>query len=155
VPDSASEARLPGIDGAEKMGKSLHNAIYLKDSADEIAAKIKTMYTDPTHLRVEDPGHTENNPVFTYLSVFAKPEVYLPLKEQYEKGGLGDVKIKGILNDVMQELLRPIRERREQLAKDPEEVMNMLRRGTETARAKAAATLDRVKKAMKLDYFGN
>jgi tryptophanyl-tRNA synthetase len=163
VPKSESSARLPGTDGNAKMGKSLGNVINLSDSADEIAAKIKTMFTDPEHLRVEDPGHTENNPVFIYLSVFAKPEhfaAFLPeyknygeLAAHYERGGLGDVKVKKLLNDVMQETLRPIRERRIELAKDPAEVMNILRHGTEAARAAAAATLSRVKTAMKLNYF--
>ncbi len=163
VPETAAEARLPGTDGNAKMGKSLGNAIYLKDSSDEIAAKIKTMFTDPTHLRVEDPGHTENNPVFIYLSVFAKPEhfaAFLPeyknyseLAAHYKRGGLGDVKVKKFLNDVMQETLRPIRTRREELEKDPQAVMNILRVGTEYARQVAAETLARVKSSMGLKYF--
>ncbi|MDR1071569.1 MAG: tryptophan--tRNA ligase [Rickettsiales bacterium] len=155
--------RLPGTDGAAKMGKSLGNVINLSDSPDEIAAAIKTAFTDPLHLRVEDPGHTENNPVFIYLSVFAKPEhfsAFLPeykdyaeLSAHYERGGLGDVKVKKFLNEVMQETLRPIRTRREELAKDPGAVMETLRKGTAEAREAAAATLSRVKRAMKLDYF--
>ncbi len=162
--ENENARRLPGIDGNAKMGKSLGNVINLGDSADVIATRIKTMYTDPTHLRVEDPGHTENNPVFTYLSVFAKPEhfaAFLPeyanyaeLATHYERGGLGDVKVKKFLNEVMQETLRPIRERRETLARDPGEVMEILRQGSIKAREVAAETMARVKKAMKLDYFG-
>lgn len=163
VPKTKSAARLPGIDGNAKMGKSLNNGIYLKDSADEIAAKVKSMYTDPNHIRVEDPGNTTENPVFIYLSVFARPEhfaAFLPeykdyneLAAHYERGGLGDVKVKKFLNAVMQETLRPIRERREALARDPASVMEILRRGTMDARAAAADTLARVKRAMKLNYF--
>lgn len=163
VPKTKSAARLPGIDGNAKMGKSLNNGIYLKDSADEIAAKVKSMYTDPNHIRVEDPGNTTENPVFIYLSVFARPEhfaAFLPeykdyneLAAHYERGGLGDVKVKKFLNAVMQETLRPIRERREALARDPASVMEILRRGTMGARAAAADTLARVKRAMKLNYF--
>ena len=163
VPKTKSAARLPGIDGNAKMSKSLNNGIYLKDSADEIAAKVKSMYTDPNHIRVEDPGNTTENPVFIYLSVFARPEhfaAFLPeyrdyneLAAHYERGGLGDVKVKKFLNAVMQETLRPIRERREALARDPAAVMEILRRGTIDARAAAADTLARVKRAMKLNYF--
>lgn len=163
VPKTKSAARLPGIDGNAKMSKSLNNGIYLKDSADEIAAKVKSMYTDPNHIRVEDPGNTTENPVFIYLSVFARPEhfaAFLPeykdyneLAAHYERGGLGDVKVKKFLNAVMQETLRPIRERREALARDPASVMEILRRGTMDARAAAADTLARVKRAMKLNYF--
>jgi tryptophanyl-tRNA synthetase len=163
VPELSAAGRLPGIDGNSKMGKSLNNAIYLNDSADEIAAKVKTMFTDPTHLRVEDPGHTENNPVFIYLSVFAKPEHfaeflpeyknYAELAAHYERGGLGDVKVKKFLNDVLQSTLAPIRARREEFAKDPAAVMEMLRTGTARARAVAAMTTARVKKAMGLNYF--
>ncbi|MDR0449381.1 MAG: tryptophan--tRNA ligase [Rickettsiales bacterium] len=156
-------ARLVGTDGNAKMSKSLGNTIYLKDSSDEIAAKIKNMFTDPLHLRVEDPGHTENNPVFIYLDVFSRPEhfaAFLPeyenmaaLKAHYQRGGLGDGVVKKFLNSVLQETLRPIRERRESLAKDPAAVMEILRKGTLKARERAAATRDRVMKAMKLDYF--
>lgn len=163
VPQLQAAARLPGTDGNAKMGKSLNNCIYLKDSADEIAAKVKTMFTDPKHLRVEDPGNTTENPVFIYLSIFAKPEhfaAFLPeyknyseLAAHYERGGLGDVKVKKFLNSVLQETLRPIRERRELFAQDTSAVMEVLRQGTETARAAAAETLSRVKRAMKLNYF--
>lgn len=163
VPKSEAAARLPGTDGNAKMSKSLNNCIYLKDSADEIAAKVKTMFTDPNHLRIEDPGNTTENPVFIYLSVFAKPEhfaAFLPeysnyeeLAAHYERGGLGDVKVKKFLNAVLQETLRPIRERRELFARDPDAVMEVLRVGTEQARAAAAETVSRVKRAMKLNYF--
>lgn len=163
VPQSKSAARLPGTDGNAKMSKSLNNGIYLKDSADEITTKVKTMFTDPNHIRIEDPGNTTDNPVFIYLSVFARPEhfaAFLPeyanyaeLAAHYERGGLGDVKVKKFLNNVMQETLRPIRERREALARDPASVMEILRRGTMDARAAAAETVKRVKTAMKLNYF--
>jgi tryptophanyl-tRNA synthetase len=155
--------RLPGTDGGAKMGKSLGNVINLKDSADMIAARVKDMFTDPNHLRVEDPGNTKDNPVFIYLSVFAKPEHfaafmpeyanYAELAAHYERGGLGDVKVKKFLNEVLQETLRPIRQRREQFAKNPDAVMEMLRVGSVKAREIAARTTDRVKKALKLDYF--
>lgn len=163
VPKSKSAARLPGTDGNAKMSKSLNNGIYLKDSADEIAAKVKTMFTDPNHLRIEDPGNTTDNPVFIYLSVFARPEhfaTFMPeyanydeLAAHYERGGLGDVKVKKFLNSVLQETLAPIRARREELARDTASVLEILRRGTTDARAAAADTLSRVKRAMKLNYF--
>ena len=163
VPESNMAARLPGTDGNSKMGKSLNNCIYLKDSADTVAARVKTMFTDPNHLRVEDPGNTKDNPVFIYLSVFAKPEhfaAFLPeyknydeLAAHYERGGLGDVKVKKFLNEVLQETLRPIREKREMLARDTASIMEMLHTGTNKARAVAAETLAEVKRAMKLDYF--
>ena len=163
MPDSSMAARLPGTDGNAKMSKSLNNCIYLKDSADEIAACVKSMFTDPKHLRVEDPGNTTDNPVFIYLSVFAKPEHfaafmpeyknYAELAAHYERGGLGDVRVKKFLNDVLQETLRPIRERREAMARDIPAVMEILRVGTEKARNVAAETLSMVKRAMKLNYF--
>lgn len=163
VPESNMAARLPGTDGNAKMGKSLNNCIYLKDSADAVAARVKTMFTDPKHLRIEDPGNTKDNPVFIYLSVFAKPEhfaAFLPeyanyaeLAAHYERGGLGDVKVKKFLNEVLQETLRPIRERREMFARDTDSVMEILRTGTAKAREAAAQTVSEVKRAMKLDYF--
>ena len=163
IPDSKLAARLPGTDGSAKMGKSLNNAIYLCDDADKIAAKIKTMFTDPNHLRVEDPGKTQDNPVFMYLSIFATSEhfsAFMPdyknydeLAKHYERGGLGDVKVKKFLNEVMQEILRPIRERRNEFAKDPAAVMKMLQEGSIAARKIAAETTERVKRAMKLNYF--
>jgi tryptophanyl-tRNA synthetase len=163
LPESEYEARLPGLDGSAKMGKSLGNAIYLSDSEEEIAAKVKTMFTDPNHLRVEDPGDTENNPVFIYLSVFATPEHfakhmpeyanYDEIAAHYRRGGLGDVKVKKFLTDVLCDILRPIRQRREAFAKNPDAVMEMLRAGSIAAREVARRTVLRVKKAMKLDYF--
>lgn len=161
--ENENARRLPGTDGDSKMGKSLGNVINLRDSADEIAAKVKTMFTDPLHLRAEDPGHTKNNPVFVYLSVFAKPEhfaAFLPeyngyaeLAAHYERGGLGDVKVKKFLNEVLQATLGPIRASYEELSKDPGAVMEILRKGTAEAREIAASTAARVKKAMKLNYF--
>ena len=163
VPKTQAAARLPGTDGNAKMSKSLNNCIYLKDSAEDIAAKVKTMFTDPNHLRVEDPGNTKDNPVFIYLSVFAKPEhfaAFLPeyanyeeLAAHYERGGLGDVKVKKFLNSVLQETLEPIRARRESFVARPDDVMDILREGTKVARAAAAETVNHVKRAMKLNYF--
>ncbi len=163
VPKAQAAARLPGTDGNAKMSKSLNNCIYLKDSAEDIAAKVKTMFTDPNHLRVEDPGNTKDNPVFIYLSVFAKPEhfaAFLPeyanyeeLAAHYERGGLGDVKVKKFLNSVLQETLEPIRARRESFVARPDDVMDILREGTKVARAAAAETVNHVKRAMKLNYF--
>ena len=163
LPDSENERRLLGTDGNAKMSKSLGNCIYLKDSEEEIKKKVFSMYTDPDHIRVEDPGKVEGNVVFTYLDVFCKEdsfEKYLPeyknldeLKEHYKRGGLGDMKIKKFLNDILQEELRPIRERREKLAKDPDKVYEILRKGTENARRKAKETLREIKKAMMINYF--
>lgn len=163
LPKSENERRLVGTDGSAKMSKSLGNCIYLKDSAEEIKRKVFSMYTDPNHIKVSDPGKVEGNVVFTYLDVFCKEdsfEKYLPeyknldeLKDHYRRGGLGDMKIKAFLNDVLQEELKPIREKREELAKNPEYVYSVLKQGTENARKKAAETLKEVKKAMKLDYF--
>lgn len=163
LPKSENERRLVGTDGGAKMSKSLGNCIYLKDSAEEIKRKVFSMYTDPNHIKVSDPGKVEGNVVFTYLDVFCKEdsfEKYLPeyknldeLKDHYRRGGLADMKIKAFLNDVLQEELKPIREKREELAKNPEYVYSVLKQGTENARKKAAETLKEVKKAMKLDYF--
>ena len=163
LPEQSTAARLPGTDGNAKMSKSLGNVINLSDTPDDIAKKIKTMFTDPEHLQVSDPGHTENNPVFIYLSVFAKPEHfaafcpeyanYDEMAEHYRRGGLGDVKVKKFLNEVMQAELRPIRERRIEFAKDPASVMEILKDGVDKAREVAADTLARVKKAMLLNYF--
>ncbi len=155
--------RLPGIDGKAKMSKSLGNCIYLADSADDVKKKIMSMYTDPQHLLVSDPGHLEGNTVFTYLDAFCKPEYferYLPdyanldeLKAHYTRGGLGDVKVKKFLNNIIQEELEPIRKRRKEYEKDIPEVYNILRKGTEAAREVAAQTLSEVKSAMKINYF--
>ncbi len=145
--------RLPGTDGQAKMGKSLGNCIYLKDSATEIARKVKGMYTDPNHLRVEDPGTVEGNPVFTYLDVFDSDKDALEeLKAHYRRGGLGDSVLKKRLNEVLQAFLEPIRIRREEFAKDPAEVMRILLAGSIDASKVAAETLKEMKKAMCLDY---
>lgn len=163
LPDNAACLRLPGTDGKAKMSKSLGNCIYLSDTEEEIRQKIMTMFTDPTHLRVEDPGHTENNPVFIYLEAFSNDkhfEKFLPdynnldeLKAHYTKGGLGDVKVKKFLNNVMQEVLRPIREKRIEVSKDIPAVYKMLEEGSCIAKAKAAKTLSEMKSAMKINYF--
>lgn len=146
-------SRLPGIDGKAKMSKSLGNAIYLSDSADEVAQKIKNMYTDPDHIRVDDPGKIEGNVVFAYLDAFdSDKKLVAEMKDHYRRGGLGDVKVKARLNEVLQNLLNPIRERREELAKNPDEIMKILKQGSETARAVAAQTLAQVRQAMFLDY---
>lgn len=148
------QGRLVGIDGKGKMSKSLNNGIYLSDSADDIQKKIMKMYTDPNHIRVEDPGQVEGNVVFTYLDVFDDDkEKVQELKDQYRKGGLGDVKIKRYLNDVLQAKLQPIRERREAFAQDRGAVLEMLKEGSLKAEAVAAQTLDEVKEAMGINYF--
>ena len=155
--------RLPGIDGKAKMSKSLGNCIYLSDTEADVKKKIMSIYTDPEHLLVSDPGHLEGNTVFTYLDAFCKPEHferYLPdyanldeLKAHYTRGGLGDVKVKKFLNNIIQEELEPIRKRRKEYEKDIPEVYNILRKGTEAAREVAAQTLSEVKSAMKINYF--
>ncbi len=146
--------RLVGIDGKGKMSKSLNNGIYLSDSADEIEKKVMKMYTDPNHIRVEDPGQIEGNVVFTYLDIFDDDkEKVAELKDHYQRGGLGDVKIKRYLNEVLQAKLAPIRERREQYAADPGYVLDMLKAGSEQAERVAAQTLDKVKNAMGINYF--
>ena len=165
LPDNQACLRLPGTDGKAKMSKSLGNCIYLSDSEAEIKQKVMSMYTDPTHLRVEDPGHVEGNPVFIYLDAFCKDEYfekYLPdyknldeLKSHYTRGGLGDVKVKKFLNNVLQEELRPIRERRAELAKDIPAIYRMLEEGSKVAKAKAAQTLSEMKDAMKINYFAD
>ena len=163
LPDNKSCLRLPGTDGMAKMSKSLGNCIYLSDSADDIRQKVMSMYTDPNHIKVTDPGDTKNNPTFIYLDAFATDEhfaKYLPeyanlqeLREHYERGGLGDMKVKKLLNAVMQETLEPIRTRREELAKDIPAVWEMLKQGSEKAREVAGNTLAQVKRAMKINYF--
>lgn len=163
LPDNAACLRLPGTDGKAKMSKSLGNCIYLSDSADEVQKKVKGMYTDPDHLRVQDPGKVEGNPVFTYLDAFCRPEhfgLYLPeypnldeLKAHYQRGGLGDMKVKGFFNSIMQETLEPIRNRRKEFEKDIPAIYDMLKKGCDAAREVAAATLDDVRKAMKINYF--
>ena len=163
LPENAACLRLPGTDGKAKMSKSLGNCIYLSDSADEVQKKVKGMYTDPDHLRVQDPGKVEGNPVFTYLDAFCRPEhfgLYLPeypnldeLKAHYQRGGQGDMKVKGFLNSIMQETLEPIRNRRKEFEKDIPAIYDMLKKGCDAAREVAAATLDDVRKAMKINYF--
>lgn len=163
LPETANEKRLVGTDGNAKMSKSLGNCIFLKDSPEEIKKKVFGMYTDPNHIRVDDPGKVEGNVVFTYLDVFCREdsfEKYLPeyknldeLKDHYRRGGLGDMKIKKFLNNILQEELAPIREKREELEKNPEYVYKVLKEGTEKARKKARETLKEVKKAMMLNYF--
>ena len=163
LPENKSCLRLPGTDGMAKMSKSLGNCIYLSDSADEIKRKVMGMYTDPNHIKVTDAGDTKNNPTFIYLDAFSTDEhfaKYLPeyanldeLKAHYERGGLGDMKVKRLLNEVMQETLAPIREKREELAKDIPAIWDMLKAGSEKARAVASQTLLEVKRAMKINYF--
>lgn len=146
-------ARLPGIDGKAKMSKSLNNAIFLSDSADAVTKKVKGMYTDPGHLRVEDPGKVEGNPVFTYLDAFGKDRAKIEeLKAHYARGGLGDSIVKKYLLEVLLEFLEPIRRRREEFAKDPHQVMSYLFQGTEVAKQVAHQTLLDVRKAMGIDY---
>ena len=163
LPENEACCRLPGIDGKQKMSKSLGNCIYLADTEEDVKKKVMSMYTDPTHIRREDPGHLEGNCVFTYLDAFSKPEhfeEYLPdyaslqeLKDHYTRGGLGDVVVKKFLNNVLQEELAPIRARRAEYEKDIPAVYEILRQGTEVARETAAQTLSEVKRAMRINYF--
>lgn len=163
LPENEACKRLPGTDGKAKMSKSLGNCIYLADTADEVRTKIMSMYTDPLHLMVSDPGHLEGNTVFTYLDAFAKDEHferYQPdyanlqeMKDHYTRGGLGDVKVKKLLNNIMQETLEPIRARRKELEKDIPAVYDVLKKGSEAAREVAAQTLHEVKDAMRINYF--
>ena len=165
LPENLTARRLPGTDGKEKMSKSLGNCIYLSDSADEVWQKVRSMYTDPTHLNVSDPGHVEGNAVFTYLDAFSTDAhfaQYWPeyqnldeLKDHYRRGGLGDMKCKKFLNQVLNEFLEPMRQHRHELEKDIPEVYNILRRGTDRARETAAQTMDEVRKAMRIDYFND
>jgi len=151
---TATVARLPGIDGKAKMSKSLNNAIYLSDPADVVTKKVKGMYTDPGHLKVEDPGKVEGNPVFTYLDAFGKDTAKIDeLKAHYARGGLGDSVVKKYLLDVLQEFLEPVRRRREEYAKDPGQVMGMLKEGTQVASQVADETLSEVRAAMGINYF--
>ncbi len=165
LPENAACLRLPGTDGKAKMSKSLGNCIYLSDSAEEVRKKVMGMYTDPDHLRVQDPGKVEGNTVFTYLDAFSTPEhfqKFLPeyqsldaLKEHYRRGGLGDVKVKKFLIAVLNDLLDPIRARRRQFEADIEGVYAVLEEGSRVARATAAQTLADVRRAMRIDYFGD
>ena len=163
LPENEACKRLPGTDGKAKMSKSLGNCIYLSDSADEVKTKVMSMYTDPDHIKVSDPGKIEGNTVFTYLDAFIKPDSfakYLPeyentdaLKAHYQAGGLGDVKVKRFLNAVLEEELTPIRARRKEYEKDIPAVYDILKRGSEKAEKMAATTLSEVKAAMKINYF--
>ena len=165
LPENLTARRLPGTDGKEKMSKSLGNCIYLSDSADEVWQKVRSMYTDPTHLNVSDPGHVEGNAVFTYLDAFSTDADFAnfwpeynnldELKEHYQRGGLGDMKCKKFLNQVLNQFLEPMRERRREYQKDIPEIYNILRRGTEKARETAAQTMSEVRQAMKIDYFND
>lgn len=163
LPKNSACLRLPGIDGKAKMSKSLGNCIYLSETADELNKKVMSMYTDPQHISVNDPGHIEGNTVFTYLDAFCKDEhfaLYLPdyanldeLKAHYKRGGLGDVKIKKFLAKILNEEFEPIRARRKEFEKDIPAVYDMLRKGSQTAREVASQTMSEVKNAMKINYF--
>ncbi len=163
LPENATARRLPGTDGKEKMSKSLGNCIYLSDSADEVWKKVKSMYTDPTHVNLSDPGHVEGNAVFTYLDAFSCDEDFAEfwpefknldeLKAAYEHGGIGDMKCKKLLNNVINKMLDPIRARRHEYEQDIPEIFNVLKKGSEMAREAAAQTMDEVRKAMRIDYF--
>ena len=165
LPDNTVCRRLPGTDGKAKMSKSIGNCINLADDAETVRQKVMNMYTDPTHIKVSDPGHLEGNTVFTYLDAFSRPEhfeMYLPdysnlqeLKDHYTRGGLGDVKIKKFLNSILQAELEPIRARRKEYEKDIAAVYEILRKGSEKARAVAESTLQDVKNAMKINYFSD
>ena len=165
LPENSACLRLPGIDGKAKMSKSLGNCIYLAEEPEDIKKKVMSMFTDPNHLRVEDPGQVEGNPVFIYLDAFSKPEYFaefLPeysgmdeLKEHYTRGGLGDVKVKKFLNNVLQAELAPIRERRKMWEQKLPDVYDILKAGSKKARETAGKTLEDVRRSMKIDYFDN
>lgn len=163
LPENATARRLPGTDGKEKMSKSLGNCIYLSDDADTVWKKVKGMYTDPTHLNVSDPGHVEGNAVFTYLDAFSTDQDFADfwpefknldeLKAAYTAGGIGDMKCKKLLNNVLNRILDPIRERRKELEKDIPAIFDILKKGSDDAREVAAKTMDEVRRAMRIDYF--
>ena len=165
LPENATARRLPGTDGKEKMSKSLGNCIYLSDSADEVWQKVRSMYTDPAHVNLNDPGHVEGNAVFTYLDAFSTDEDFAAfwpeyqnldeLKDHYTRGGLGDMKCKKFLNQVINKMLDPIRERRAEYEKDIPEIFNILKKGTEQAREVAAQTMSEVRDAMRINYFND
>lgn len=165
LPENATARRLPGTDGKEKMSKSLGNCIYLSDDKETVWNKVKGMYTDPLHLNVSDPGHVEGNAVFTYLDAFSTDQDFADfwpefhnldeLKQAYQKGGIGDMKCKKLLNNVINRMLDPIRQRRAELEKDIPEIFNILKKGSEAARETAAQTMDEVRKAMRIDYFND
>ena len=163
LPENAAQRRLPGTDGKEKMSKSLGNCIYLSDDAKTVEQKVKSMYTDPAHLNVSDPGHIEGNAVFTYLDAFATNQDFADfwpefktldeLKDAYTHGGIGDMKCKKMLMQVINRMLDPIRQRRHEYEQDIPEIFNILRRGSEAAREAAAQTMDEVRNAMRINYF--
>ena len=165
LPENATARRLPGTDGKEKMSKSLGNCIYLSDDADTVWKKVKSMYTDPTHVNLNDPGHVEGNAVFTYLDAFSTDQDFADfwpefknldeLKAAYTHGGIGDMKCKKLLNSVINRMLDPIRERRHAFEQDIPEIFNLLKKGSEQARETAAQTMDEVRKAMPIDYFND
>ena len=165
LPENATQRRLPGTDGKEKMSKSLGNCIYLSDDADTVWAKVKGMYTDPTHLNISDPGHVEGNAVFTYLDAFSCDQDFADfwpefknldeLKAAYTAGGIGDMKCKKLLNNVINRMLDPIRARRHEYEQDIPEIFNILKKGSESAREAAAQTMSEVRKAMQIDYFND
>lgn len=165
LPNNAACLRLPGTDGKAKMSKSLGNCIYLSETADEVQKKVMSMYTDPEHIHVADPGHIEENTVFTYLDAFCRPEHFErywneyanldEVKAHYQRGGLGDMKVKRFLNNILQEELEPIRARRKEYEKDIPAIYDMLKKGCEEAREVAAQTLADVRRAMKIDYFND
>lgn len=165
LPNNAACLRLPGTDGKAKMSKSLGNCIYLSETADEVQKKVMSMYTDPEHIHVADPGHIEGNTVFTYLDAFCRPEHFErywneyanldEVKTHYQRGGLGDMKVKRFLNNILQEELEPIRARRKEYEKDIPAIYDMLKKGCEEAREVAAQTLADVRRAMKIDYFND
>ena len=163
LPENATARRLPGTDGKEKMSKSLGNCIYLSDDADTVWQKVRSMYTDPLHVNLNDPGHVEGNAVFTYLDAFSCDADFAnfwpeyqnldELKDHYRRGGLGDMKCKKFLNQILNQMLDPIRQRRHEFEQDIPEIYNILRRGTEKARETAVQTMDEVRRAMQINYF--
>ena len=165
LPENLTARRLPGTDGKEKMSKSLGNCIYLSDSADEVWQKVRSMYTDPEHINLNDPGHVEGNAVFTYLDAFSSDQDFADfwpeyqnldeLKNHYRRGGLGDMKCKKFLNQVLNKFLEPMRQRRHEFEQDIPEIYNILKKGTEQAREVGAQTMDEVRKAMQIDYFND
>ena len=165
LPENLTARRLPGTDGKEKMSKSLGNCIYLSDSADDVWQKVRSMYTDPEHINLNDPGHVEGNAVFTYLDAFSCDADFAEfwpeyqnldeLKDHYRRGGLGDMKCKKFLNQVLNKFLDPMRQRRAEFEKDIPEIYNILKKGTEQAREVGAQTMDEVRKAMRIDYFND
>ena len=165
LPQNLTARRLPGTDGKEKMSKSLGNCIYLSDDKDTVWQKVRSMYTDPEHVNLNDPGHVEGNAVFTYLDAFSTDEDFKnfwpeyqnldELKDHYRRGGLGDMKCKKFLNEVLNQFLEPMRQRRHEFEQDIPEIYNILKKGTEAARETGAQTMDEVRKAMQIDYFND